>query len=121
MHEIVGRNERLTEISRDYAREPHGTLVVSSDNESRRQLNGLIHRAMQDRGDISQYEDKVRILDSRQEMTGADRQWAGQSVRYNGLQGFLRSLERRRPHMPRDTTQPSISLTTAPCVPTMSV
>ncbi len=76
VHEIVGRNERLTEIARDYAREPHGTL--SSDNESRRQLNGLIHRAMQERGDVSQYEDKVRILDSRQEMTGADRQWAGQ-------------------------------------------
>jgi ATP-dependent exoDNAse (exonuclease V) alpha subunit len=72
VHEIVGRNERLTEIARDYAREPHGTLVVSSDNESRRQLNGLIHRAMQERGDVSQYEDKVRILDSRQEMTGAD-------------------------------------------------
>jgi ATP-dependent exoDNAse (exonuclease V) alpha subunit len=33
---------------------------------------------MQERGDVSQDEHKLRVLDSRQEMTGADRQWAGQ-------------------------------------------
>ncbi|MGO8932371.1 MAG: MobF family relaxase, partial [Terracidiphilus sp.] len=78
VHEIVGREERLTEIAREYAREPQGTLVISPDNESRRELNGLIHREMQERGDVSQDEHKIRVLDSRQEMTGADRQWAGQ-------------------------------------------
>ena len=78
VHEIVGRQERLTEIAREYAREPKGTLVISPDNESRRELNSLIHREMQDRGDVSKDEHKLRVLDSRQEMTGADRQWAGQ-------------------------------------------
>jgi conjugative relaxase-like TrwC/TraI family protein len=78
VHEIVGREERLGEIAREYAREPRGTLVISPDNESRRELNGLIHREMQERGDVSQDEHKLRLLDSRQEMTGADRQWAGQ-------------------------------------------
>ena len=78
VHEIVGRDERLSEIAREYVREPQGTLVISPDNESRRELNGLIHREMQERGDVSQDEHKLRVLDSRQEMTGADRQWAGQ-------------------------------------------
>ncbi|MGC2473248.1 MAG: MobF family relaxase [Candidatus Sulfotelmatobacter sp.] len=78
VHEIVKREERLMEIAREYAREPQGTLVISPDNESRRELNGLIHREMQERGSVSQNEHKLRVLDSRQEMTGADRQWAGQ-------------------------------------------
>ena len=78
VHEIVGREERLSEIAREYAREPRGALVISPDNESRRELNGLIHREMQERGDVSQDEHKLRVLDSRQEMTGADRRWAGQ-------------------------------------------
>jgi conjugative relaxase-like TrwC/TraI family protein len=78
VHEIVCREERLSKIASDYAREPQGTLVISPDNESRRELNGLIHRRMQERGDVSRDERKLRVLDSRQEMTGADRRWAGQ-------------------------------------------
>jgi ATP-dependent exoDNAse (exonuclease V) alpha subunit len=78
VHEIVNREERLSEIAREYRREPQGTLVISPDNESRRELNGLIHREMQQRGDVSQDEHKLLVLDSRQEMTGADRRWAGQ-------------------------------------------
>jgi len=41
-------------------------------------LNSLIHRELQNRGDVSKDEHKLRVLESRQEMTGADRQWAGQ-------------------------------------------
>ncbi len=78
VHEIVGREERLSEIAREYAREPQGTLVISPDNESRRELNALIHREMQERGDVGQEEHKVKVLDARQDMTGADRAWAGQ-------------------------------------------
>jgi len=78
VHEIADRAERLTEIAREYAREPKGTLVISPDNESRRELNNLIHRELQDRGEVSLEEHKLRVLESRQEMTGADRQWAGQ-------------------------------------------
>ena len=78
VHEIVGRQERLSEIAREYAREPQGTLVISPDNESRRELNALIHREMQEHGEVSQNEHKLRVLDSRQDMTGADRKWAAQ-------------------------------------------
>jgi conjugative relaxase-like TrwC/TraI family protein len=78
VHEIVVREERLGEIAREYAREPQGTLVISPDNESRRELNTLIHRQMQARGDVNPEEHKLRVLDSRNEMTGADRQWAAQ-------------------------------------------
>ncbi len=78
VHEIVVREERLGAIAREYAREPQGTLVISPDNESRRELNTLIHREMQARGDVNPEEHKLRVLDSRNEMTGADRQWAAQ-------------------------------------------
>jgi len=78
VHDIVGRQERLSEIAREYAREPQGTLVISPDNESRRELNALIHREMQEHGEVSQNEHKLRVLDSRQDMTGADRKWAAQ-------------------------------------------
>jgi ATP-dependent exoDNAse (exonuclease V) alpha subunit len=78
VHEIAGREKRLREIAHEYAREPQGTLVISPDNKSRRELNALIHREMQGRGDVNQQEHELRVLDSRQEMTGADRQWAGQ-------------------------------------------
>jgi conjugative relaxase-like TrwC/TraI family protein len=78
VHEIVVREERLGAIAREFAREPQGTLVISPDNESRRELNTLIHRQMQVRGNVNPQEHKLRVLDSRNEMTGADRQWAAQ-------------------------------------------
>jgi ATP-dependent exoDNAse (exonuclease V) alpha subunit len=74
----VVREDRLGAIAREYAREPQGTLVISPDNESRRELNTLIHREMQARGDVNPEEHKLRVLDSRNELTGADRQWAAQ-------------------------------------------
>ena len=79
VHEIVNREETAQLQSLvSIAREPQGTLVISPDNESRRELNSLIHRELQNRGDVNKDEHKLRVLDSRQEMTGADRQWAGQ-------------------------------------------
>ena len=78
VHEIVNSQERFGAIAREYSRNPEGTLVISPDNESRRELNSLIHREMQNRGDVSKDEYKLRVLESRQELTGADRQWAGQ-------------------------------------------
>ncbi len=78
VHEIVVLEERLGAIAREYVREPRGTLVISPDNESRGELNTLIHREMQARGYVSLEEHKLRVLDSRHELTGADRQWAAQ-------------------------------------------
>lgn len=78
VHEIVDREERLERIAQDYAGQPRGTLVVSPDNESRRELNLLIHREMQSRGHVEREEHSIRVLDPRQELTGADRAWAQQ-------------------------------------------
>lgn len=78
VHEIVDREERLKEIAREYATKPEGTLVVSPDNQSRREINEVIHRTMQSSGKVDIHEQKHRVLVARQEITGADRQWVGQ-------------------------------------------
>jgi ATP-dependent exoDNAse (exonuclease V) alpha subunit len=78
VHEIVDRGERLKQIARDYTRKPEGTLVVSPDNESRREINDAIHRRMQSEGQVKAEEYRYLVLAARQEITGADRQWAGQ-------------------------------------------
>jgi conjugative relaxase-like TrwC/TraI family protein len=88
VHEIEDRAARLTAIAEEYARQPEGTLVISPDNESRRELNLLIHTEMQERGAVVQDEYKIKVLDARQDMTGADRAWAtqyeeGDIVRYS--------------------------------------
>ena len=88
VHEIGDRHERISQISREYVRSPENTLVVSPDNESRREINNHIHRAMQDAGQVKPEEHSVRVLNARQDLTGADRQHAqyynrGDVVRYS--------------------------------------
>jgi ATP-dependent exoDNAse (exonuclease V) alpha subunit len=78
VHEIPERDQRLKEIAREYATKPEGTLVVSPDNESRRAINQVIHHEMQTLGQVNTHEHKQRVLVARQEITGADRQWAAQ-------------------------------------------
>jgi conjugative relaxase-like TrwC/TraI family protein len=87
VHEIEDRSERIREISREYVRQPDNTLVVSPDNQSRQEINQHIHRAMQGDGKVADVEHTVRVLNARQELTGADRQHAqnyepGDIVRY---------------------------------------
>jgi conjugative relaxase-like TrwC/TraI family protein len=87
VHEIPDRDERLKDIAREYVRQPEGTLVVSPDNQSRMDINRVIHREMQTRGQVDHSEHPMRVLIARQEVTGADRQWAeqyapGNVVRY---------------------------------------
>jgi len=86
--EIVDRNERINEIAREYVRSPERTLVISPDNESRREINTAIHQAMQAEGRISNEEHRVHVLYARQDITGADRQHAqnydkGDVLRYS--------------------------------------
>jgi conjugative relaxase-like TrwC/TraI family protein len=78
VHEIPDRDGRLKEIANEYASKPEGTLVVSPDNQSRREINEAIHRTMQSKGQVETKEHKQRVLVARQEITGADRQWAAQ-------------------------------------------
>src|SRR5437879_7982237 len=87
VHEIVDHNEQLKAISNEYAKQSEGTLVVSPDNQSRTEINRMIHAEMQKIGQVDHRERSVRVLVARQEITGADRQWAeqyepGNIVRY---------------------------------------
>ncbi len=81
VHEIADRGERLKEIAKEYAKQPEGTLVVSPDNQSRMEINRMIHAEMQKTGRVDHGERNVRVLAARQEITGADRQWAEQYAR----------------------------------------
>jgi conjugative relaxase-like TrwC/TraI family protein len=81
VHEILDRRERLKEIAREYSKQPEGTLIVSPDNQSRVEINRMIHTEMQKSEQVDQWERNVRVLVARQEITGADRQWAEQYAR----------------------------------------
>jgi len=88
VHEIGPRGQRLAAIAHEYVRDPDGTLVVSPDNQSRQDLNDVIHRTMQREGHVDRDEHRVSVLVPRQDITGADRQWAeryepGDVVRYS--------------------------------------
>jgi conjugative relaxase-like TrwC/TraI family protein len=78
VHEIGDRNDRMLKIADEYAREPTATLVVSPDNQSRREINDVIHRRMQEAGTVATQEHKINVLVPRQEITGADKRWSGQ-------------------------------------------
>jgi hypothetical protein len=49
-------DERLNEIASEYANQLEGTLVVLPDNQSRIQINQIIHREMQTRGQVDHRE-----------------------------------------------------------------
>ncbi len=87
VHEMAERVNRLTAIAKAYVRCPDGTLVVSPDNQSRREINQIVHGLMQSTGQLDHQDHRVRVLVTRQDLTGADRQWAeryepGDVVRY---------------------------------------
>ena len=99
VHEIVGREDRFSEIAREYARQPQGTLVISPDNESRRELNGLIHREMQQRGDVSH----ERAQAARARLASGDdgsRSAMGRAVRGRG-RGALYARQQSAGHRAR--------------------
>src|SRR5438067_433420 len=88
VHEVGPREQRLAAMANEYVKDPHATLVVSPDNQSRQDLNDAIHRAMQREGHVDREEHRTAVLVARQEITGADRQWAeryeaGDVVRYS--------------------------------------
>lgn len=88
VHGIEDHQERIAAVAKAYVERSEDTLVVSPDNKSRRELNEVIHRELQSVGKVDDEEHRLRVLVSRQELTGADRQWAGQyevgdTVRYS--------------------------------------
>jgi len=87
VQEILDRDERLRAIAAEYVKQPQRTLVVSPDNKSRVELNRIIRTELQKSGQVDRREQALRVLVARQEITGADRQWAeqyepGDFVRY---------------------------------------
>lgn len=78
VHEFANPQERMKAIAERYAENPENTLVVSPDNASRMEINRLIHHDLQSRGAVSQEEHRLTVLTPRQDLTGADRQWATQ-------------------------------------------
>ncbi len=80
IHEVKGRNERIAEIAKEYAKSPENTLVVSPDNRSRAEINQAIHAELQAKGVVTNDERRIQVLVPRQDLTGADRAWA---ERYN--------------------------------------
>jgi conjugative relaxase-like TrwC/TraI family protein len=87
VHEVANSHHRLKAVVEDYLRAPEKSLVISPDNRSRKEINRMVHEQLRGEGKISAEERRVEVLVNRQELTGADRQWAakyesGNIVRY---------------------------------------
>ncbi|MGB8510754.1 MAG: AAA family ATPase, partial [Pyrinomonadaceae bacterium] len=77
--EIADPQERLKTIARGFCEQPEkdSTLVISPANKERVELNRLIHRELQATGQISTKNYKTKVLENRNELTGAERTFAG--------------------------------------------
>jgi conjugative relaxase-like TrwC/TraI family protein len=76
VREIADPVERIQAIAKDYVGNPTNTLIVSPDNDSRRQINNAVRQELQARGIVNSEDHSLRVLVPRQELTGAERQWA---------------------------------------------
>lgn len=74
--EIADAKKRVAAIARNYAANPNGTIVVSPDNASRRQINQAVRVELQTRGLVQSEDRTFSVLAPRSDMTGADRTWA---------------------------------------------
>jgi ATP-dependent exoDNAse (exonuclease V) alpha subunit len=86
--EIANPVERVNAIARAYAADPANTLIVSPDNASRRELNQAVRQDLKSKGVLNYDDVIIRVLVPRQDMTGADRNWAsryeaGDVLRYS--------------------------------------
>ena len=90
VHEIAGRDDRITAIAKEYAKSPKGTLVVSPDNRSRVEINLAIRAEMQERGMVSKEEHSVAALVPRQDLTGPERTWAAR-YEFNDVVRYARA------------------------------
>ena len=75
--EIPNAEERYRAIARSYVESPDKTLIVSPDNGSRRELNSAVRQELKANGTVAPEDYSFRVLVQRQDMTGAERSWAG--------------------------------------------
>ncbi len=88
IHAVEDRTQRFEAIARDYASAPESTLVVSPDNQSRRELNHAIREALRAEGHIGEDRHTMQVLINRQDVSAADRKLAhsyrvGDVLRYS--------------------------------------
>jgi len=84
--EIGDAGKRIRAIATSFATQPEGTLVISPDNASRRELNATIRAELQSRGIVASENHQCKVLVQAKDLTGAERCWA---ARYN-LDDILR-------------------------------
>jgi ATP-dependent exoDNAse (exonuclease V) alpha subunit len=94
IREVPHRGQRFESIANEYSASPDGTLVISPDNESRKELNTAIRAAMRGAGHVKEDAFSASILIHRQDVTAADKGRAttyrpGDTLRYrNGSDVF---------------------------------
>jgi conjugative relaxase-like TrwC/TraI family protein len=74
--EIVDPEQRIAAIAKSYAERPENTLIVSPDNASRRAINQAVRQELQTLGIVDMKDHTMRVMTPRNDMTGADREWA---------------------------------------------
>jgi len=74
--QIEDPQERIAAIAKSYAAHPENTLIVSPDNASRRAINQAVRQELQTLGVVDKTDHSMRLLTPRNDMTGADREWA---------------------------------------------
>jgi ATP-dependent exoDNAse (exonuclease V) alpha subunit len=75
--EIPNGEERIRTIAKSYVESPQNTLIVSPDNASRRDLNVAVRQELKLNGTLAPKDHTFRVFVQRQDMTGAERSWAG--------------------------------------------
>lgn len=75
--EISDRQDRIRILAKTYIESPEKTLIVSPDNSSRRELNLAVRQELKGNGTLAPEDHTFRVLVQRQDMTGAERSWAG--------------------------------------------
>lgn len=74
--QIEDPQERILAIAKSYAERPESTLIVSPDNASRRAINQAVRQELQSLGVVDSKDHFMRVLAPRNDMTGAEREWA---------------------------------------------
>ena len=73
IHQFANRQERFRAIARNYVSNSVNTLVISPDNESRRELNRAIRDEVRAAGHLGEDRYSAQVLQPRQDLTGEDR------------------------------------------------
>ena len=76
IQEFPDAGERIRAIARSYVESPEKTLIVSTDNASRRELNIAVREELKGKRTLAPEDHQFKVLIQRQEMTGAERRWA---------------------------------------------